>query len=317
MKKSLIPILSLLFIISLDSCKKDSDNQPEDTTRVVKASYSSSTGSEIETTFFEYDNSGRIISLKDSADPGYYLTISYVGDDIICQEPPAEPGNFNYSVRYKLNSNRLPIQRITAENMDGMSKPNPGFQIHADTCNYEYDGAGLLAKGTGTRYDTTWSKYTTQSGSTQINFSSTRKAYTINYTNKDGKLMAAKINGASAYSYTSVGSGTYKSAENTEEIYSFEYAKNYANKVDNINAWLFIEIGTLYGEEFPAIKYANIPDKVNYSKKTTDVATGGVNTYEADPQTRAIEYLPSGYVSSITFSRGSSWNKTSFTYNKQ
>jgi hypothetical protein len=316
MKKSLIPILSLLFIISLDSCKKDSDNQPEeqvvgDTTRVVKTNYSHSTSSTTETTFFEYDKSGRIISLKDSADPTYYITISYVGDEAIFQEAPATPGNFNYSARYKLNSNRLPIQRITAENMDGMSTAHPGFQIHADTCKFEYDAAGLLVKAAGTGYDTTWSKY-----DQSIYFSSKRKAYTIAYTNKDGKLMSAKITGVEESSNTQVGGSTYKSTTNTEENYSFEYTKNYANKADSINAWVYAELGTLYGDKFPTIKYANLPDKMNYSTKHTDVATGNENTYTDDPQTREVEYLASGYISSITFSDGKYWDKTRFTYNK-
>ncbi|OQP56839.1 hypothetical protein A3860_09655 [Niastella vici] len=316
MKRSLIPILSLLFIISLDSCKKDSDNQPEeqqlgDTTRVVKTNYNHSTSSTTETTFFEYDKSGRIISLKDSADPTYYITISYVGDEAIFQEAPADPGNFNYSARYKLNSNRLPIQRITAENMDGMSTANPRFQIHADTCKFEYDAAGLLVKATGTGYDTSWSKY-----SQAVYYSSNRKAYTINYTNQDGKLMAVKITGVEESSNTQVGANTYKSTSNTEENYSFEYTKNYGNKADSINAWVFAELGTLYGDKFPAIKYANLPDKMNHSTKRTDVATGVVNTYTDDPQTRELEYLPSGYISSITFSDGKYWDKTRFTYNK-
>lgn len=317
MKKSLIPILSLLFIISLDSCKKDSDNPPQeqevgDTTRVVKTTYNHSTSSTTETTFFEYDKSGRIISLKDSADPSYYITISYVGDEAIFQEAPATPGNFNYSARYKLNSNRLPVQRITAENMDGMSTANPRFQIHADTCKFEYDAAGLLLKATGTRYDTTWSHYSQQ----QIYFSSNREVYTISYTNKDGKLMSAKIAGVEASSYTQVGGNTSKSATNNEENYSFEYTKNYANKADSINAWLYAELGTLYGDKFPAIKYANLPDKMNHSTKRTDVATGSETAYTDTPQTREVEYLPSGYISSITFSDGKYWDKTRFTYNK-
>lgn len=318
MKKSLIPILSLLFIISLDSCKKDSDNQPEeqqpvrDTTRVVKVHYTHNSSSTIETSFLEYDKSGRIISLKDSADPSYYLTVSYVGDEAILKEIPAQAGNYHWSVRYKLNSNHLPIQRISAEGVDDMSLTNPRFQEYADTCKFEYDAAGLLVKGTGTGYDTTWSKY-----NSQVYFSSRRKAYTISYTNQAGKLMAVKINGAQAYSSTSVGNPTYASAETTEETYSLEYNKNYPNKVDSINSWLFCEIGSFYGEKFPTIKYAYLADKISYSKKTTDVATGDVNTYTDDPQTRVIEYLPSGYVSSITYTEGSSWNKTRFTYNNQ
>lgn len=310
MKKSLIPILSLGFIISLDSCKKDSDKQPEEQTRVVKASYTHSSSSTIETTFFEYDNSGRIISLKDSADPSYYLTISYNGDEAFMQEPPPAPGNFNYSVRYKLNSDRLPVQRISAENMDGMSKPNPSFQIHTDTCKFEYDAAGLLVKATGTGYDTSWSKY-----DQSINFSSNREAYNINYTNTDGKLMACKISGVSVSKHTN-NTSTYNSTSNFEENYLFEYTKNYVNKADNINAWVYAEVGSLYGEKFPAIKYAYVHDKMTRSIKSTNLVTGEENSYTYTPQNRTIDYLPSGYVSAITYNNGNGWNKTTFTYNK-
>jgi hypothetical protein len=317
MKKSLIPILSLLFIISLDSCKKDSDNQPPeqqvgDTTRVIKATYTYEGSSTIETIFFEYDKSGRIISLKDSADPGNYVTISYVGDEAIFEDAPATPGNFNYSARYKLNSNRLPVHRITAEKMDGMSTSTPRFQIYTDTCKFEYDAAGLLVKAAGTGYDSSWANYT-QSG---VYFSSTRKAYTINYTNKDGKLMSFKINGTEAFTSTRVGGSTNKSAESTEENYSFEYTKNYANKVDSINAWVFCEVGTLYGKKFPTIKYGYLHDTMNYSIKRKDLSTGIEYPYTDAPKTRTLEYLPSGYVSSITYSTSKGWNRTTFTYNK-
>ena len=318
MKKTLIPVLSLAFIISLDSCKKDSDNQPEqqeagDTTRVVKTTYNHSTSSTTETMYFEYDKSGRIISIKDSADPTYYNTISYVGDEAIFEEAPAAPGNFNWSARYKFNSNRLPVQRITAENMDGMTTSNPRFQIHADTCKYEYDAAGLLLKATGNHYDTTWSHYTGSS----ISYSSNRKPYTIEYTNQNGKLMAVKITGTEASSYTQVGGSSYTSATKIEETYSFEYTKNYPNKADSINAWVYAELGVLYGEKWPTIKYANLPDKMTESTKRTDVATGQESTYTHKPQTMEVEYLPSGYISLITFSDGQYWDKTRFTYNKQ
>lgn len=317
MKKTLIPVLSLAFIISLDSCKKDSDNQPEqqevgDTTRVVKTTYNHSSSSTTETMYYGYDKSGRIISIKDSADPTYYITITYTGDEAIFEEAPATPGNFNYSAKYKLNSNRLPVQRITAENMDGMSTSNPRFQIHADTCKFEYDAAGLLVKGTGTHYDTTWSHY---SGSS-ISYSSNRKAYSISYTNTNGKLMAVKITETEESSNTRVGDNTYKSSYNNEENYSFEYTKNYPNKADSINAWVFAELGTLYGDKWPTIKYANIADKMSHSTKRTDVATGNSNTYEEDPITMTLDYLPSGYISAITFSDGQYWDKTRFTYNK-
>jgi hypothetical protein len=317
MKKTLIPVLSLAFIISLDSCKKDSDNPPQeqelgDTTRVVKTSYNHSTSSTTETTYFEYDKSGRIISLKDSADPAYVITVSYVGDEVIYQEAPAAPGNFTYSARYKLNSKGLPVQRITAENMDGMSTTNPRFQIHTDTCKFEYDAAGLLVKANGTHFDTTWSNY-----GQGPSYSSSREVYTINYTNTNGKLMAFKINGTEESSNTQTSGITSKSTYSTEEDYAFEYTKNYPNKTDSINAWLFAERGLLYGDNWPTIKYANIPDKMTHITKSTNVTTGYTNTHEDTPLTMTLDYLPSGFVSAVTFSAGQYWDKTRLTYNKQ
>jgi len=317
MKKTLIPVLSLAFIISLDSCKKDSDNQPEqqetgDTTRVVKTTYNHSSSSTTETMYFEYDKSGRIISIKDSADPAYYNTIRYVGDEAIFEEAPAAPGNFNYSARYKLNSKGLPVQRITAENMDGMSTSNPRFQIHADTCKFEYDAAGLLLKASGTHYDTTWSHY----AGSPVSYSSNREAYSISYTNQNGKLMAVKVIGTEASSNTQVGGATYNSAANTEDNYTFEYTKNYLNKVDSINAWVYAELGVLYGEKWPTIKYANLPNIMNESTKRIDLATGRETNHTEPPLTMEIDYLPSGYISSITFTSGQYWDRTRFTYNK-
>ncbi|MBO9204723.1 MULTISPECIES: hypothetical protein [Niastella] len=315
MKKLLIPIVSLLFIISLDSCKKDSDNQSEqqqpvgDTTRVVKTIYThSSSSSTPETTYYEYDKSGRIVALKDSADATYYFNISYSGDEAIIQQSPAEPGNFSFTARYKLNSNRLPVQRIGVEYMNEMTATYPTFQVHADTTNYEYNAAGLLVKATGNHFDTTWRT---------SSVASTRRPYTISYTNQDGKLMAIKITAVEYYGYTQTGGTPNKSTVNIEENYSFEYTKNYPNKVDSINAWLFVEAGVLYGDNAPTIKYAYLHDKMNHSTKRTYVESGYVSNDTDDPQTRTIEYFPSGYVSSVTFGDGTYWDKTGFFYNKQ
>jgi hypothetical protein len=316
MKKSLIPILSVLFIISLDSCKKDSDSQPEeqqevaDTTRVVKTSYNHSTSSTTETMFFEYDKSGKIISLKDSADPSYYVTISYNGDEVTFQESPPKQGNYGYRAHYKLNGNRLPVQRITVEGMDAMSATYPRFEIHTDTCKYEYDAAGLLVKATGKGYDSTWSK---NQASPYIR--SIRKAYTTNYTNKDGKLMSVKTLGTEETIQT-IGANTYTDAMNTEENYSFEYTKNYLNKSDSINAWLFVELDLLYSSKFPMIKYANLPDKMRHTTKSTDPATGDVYNNSDESYSVELEYLPSGYISSVKFTDGNYWDKTRITYNK-
>lgn len=315
MKRTLIPILSLLFIISLDSCKKDSDKQPEepvsgDTTRVVKMAYNHSSSSTTETAFFEYDKSGRIISLKDSADPDYYVTISYNGDEVTFQEAPPAPGNYSYRTHYKLNSDRLPVQRISVEGLDAMSATYPRYQIYTDTCRYEYDAAGLLVKATGKGYDSSWSNNQT------INFSSTRKAYTINYTNKDGKLMSANINEVEESSLT-MGADTYKGTTiNTEDNYSFEYTKNYVNKADSINAWVLVELDLLYSAKFPMIKYAHLPDKMNRTLKRTNAENGDVISASDYSQTMELEYLPSGYVSSVTYNDANSWDKTRFTYNK-
>lgn len=314
MKKSLIPIVSLLFIISLDSCKKDSDNQPVqqqpvgDTTRVVKTIDNYSGGSTPETTYYEYDKSGRIISLKDSADPGNYFTISYSGDEVTIEQSPAEPGDFNFKARYKLNGNRLPIQRISVEYLDEMSTAYPNYQVHADTCNYEYDAAGLLVKATGDHYDTTW-----RTGSV----AATRRPFTISYTNQDGKLMAAKITAVEKYGYTNIAGGgiSNKLTTNIEENYLFEYSKNYPNKVDSINAWLFFESGVLYSDFAPTIKYAYLYDKMSHSTKRTEVESGYVSNDSDDPQTRTIEYFPSGYVSFITNNYGTNWDKIGLTYN--
>ncbi len=69
MKKLLIPILSLSFIVSLNSCKKDDDQAPEDTTRIEKLNYSYSNSSNFTTMLLEYDDQGRVTKLKDSSDP--------------------------------------------------------------------------------------------------------------------------------------------------------------------------------------------------------------------------------------------------------
>lgn len=128
--------------------------------------------------------------------------------------------------------------------------------------------------------------------------------------------MAVKITGIEASSNTQVGGNTYNSATKTEENYSFEYTKNYLNKADSINAWVYAELGVLYGEKWPTIKYANLPDKMNHSTKRTDVATGKESNYTETPLSMEIDYLPSGYISSITFTSGQYWDKTRFTYNK-
>jgi YD repeat-containing protein len=316
MKKSLIPIVSLLFIISLDSCKKDSDSQPEqqqpvgDTTRMVKTIANYSGSSTPETTYYEYDKSGRIVSVKDSADPSYYYTISYSGDEVIIEQAPAEPGNFNFKGRYKLNSNRLPVQRISVEYIDEMTATYPTYQVSTDTVNYEYDAAGLLVKATGNHFDTTWRT---------SSVAASRKPYTISYTNQNGKLMAIKLTAVEKYGYTNIAGGgsPQKITTNIEENYTFEYNQNYPNKVDSINAWLSFEMGLLYSDYAPTIKYGYLYDKSTHTEKRTDVASGNVYNDTYDPHTRTIEYFPSGYVSAVTDNYRTDWDKTFFTYNKQ
>ncbi|OQP54318.1 hypothetical protein A4H97_22810 [Niastella yeongjuensis] len=317
MKKLLIPIVSLLFIISLDSCKKDSDSNSDqqqpvgDTTRVVKTIVTdNSSNSTPETTYYEYDKSGRIVSLKDSSDPSYYFTFTYSGDEVTVEESPAVQGNFNFKARYKLNSKGLPVQRIGVEYMDEMKEANPIYDVHVDTTNFEYDAAGLLVKATGFQYDTTWR---TSSAA------ATRKPYTIAYTNQNGKLMAMKRTSVEYYSYKNTVSGQPGGfTTNVEENYAFEYANNYPNKVDSINAWLYYEAGSLYSNYAPTIKYAYLFDKMTHTTKRTQVEDGYVSNDEDDPQTRVIEYFQSGFVSSVTDNYGTTeWEKTRFTYNKQ
>jgi hypothetical protein len=315
MKKSLIPILSLLFIISLDSCKKDSDKQPEeepevaDTTRVVKIHNSYSGGSDTYTTIFEYDQSGRIIKIKDSSNGAEYFTISYNGDEATFKETPSSP-NFHHMVRYKLNSNHQPAQRISVESSQYVGAPASQYAIFTDTLRYEYDAAGLLVKATGAGYDSTWNNY---SGTTyRVN----HKVYTYTYTNKDSKLMSAKSSGLEDERITNSG-GTSKSATQTDVSYTFEYTKNYANKADVKNAWVFAELDLLYAYQYPMIKgYANFPDKIVHSSKRTDLASGNVYGVSEVTSSFELEYTPAGYISTFTTKDGSKWDKYLFTYNK-
>ena len=103
---------------------------------------------------------------------------------------------------------------------------------------------------------------------------------------------------------------------NNEENYSFEYTKNYLNKSDSINAWLFVELDLLYSSKFPMIKYDNLPDKMNHTTKSIDPATGDVYNNSDETYSVELEYLPSGYISSFKFIDGNYWDSTRIAYNK-
>ncbi len=144
------------------------------------------------------------------------------------------------------------------------------YSEYKDTLRYEYDGAGLLVKATGGAYDSSWSNY--QSGS----YGSERRSYTHTYTNKDGKLMSFKVNALTSSSAHWNNTNTYNSKTKTDGTYTFEYNKNFANKTNDKNAWILVELEVfLFNYKYPLIKtYSTLPDKFSYASRTTDAETG-------------------------------------------
>ncbi len=63
------------------------------------------------------------------------------------------------------------------------------------------------------------------------------EVYTNNYTNSNGKLMSIKIDAVENYNSTYAGNVS-SSTTTHDDSYSFEYNKDYANKVDVKNAWV-------------------------------------------------------------------------------
>ncbi len=300
MKKLLIPILSLSFIVSLNSCNKDSDDpQPEeDTTRIEKLNYTYSGGSDFTTMLLEYDDQGRVTKLKDSSNPNYYISLTYNGDEVVWNDKTEEIGaNDTYIVRYRLNSNYQPVQRISVEINNSMDDPqNTYYSEYKDTLKYEYDAAGLLLKATGGSYDSSWSITRREVMVLLVNL------IRNTYTNKDGKLMSFKVSALQA-SNSFWDNNPYKENTKTEGTFTFEYNKNFANKTNDKNAWILAEKEVLmFDYKYPLIKtYSTLPDKFSYTGTTTDAQTGDLKNESKDEGALEAGISPSGLVSTAKF----------------
>ncbi len=133
--------------------------------------------------------------------------------------------------------------------------------------------------------------------------------------------MSVKINAIGDESDTWDGVTT-KRTSTYDDSYSFEYNKNYANKVDVKNAWVLAEREILYHIDYPLVKtYAYMPDKVTHAEKRTYSNSGNVynntTTFNLDTGYAA----PSGYISSVTNNsvdnqNNQGWDKDVFTYDK-
>lgn len=319
MKKLLVPVLFLFPFILLYSCKKDSasnsdNNNNSDSPRLVKLQMSSSSNS-YTPVVFNYDQSGRIVSIADSAKPTQpFITISYTTDAATITQIATTSVNYQlYKSSYKLNSNNQPVQRIRYDSSNALASSYPQLEVSKDTCKYEYDAAGLLLKATGTHYDSSWYNFNV------VEITVERKAYTRNYTNNAGMLMSSKSTSTGFVNYTRGAAATIKTNKNIEENYSFQYTNHNSNKTDFVNAWIFAELGLLYTVDYPLIKtYAYYPDKISYSTTSTNADNGQFLSTSTANYTNTLEYTSSGYIAAYTQTEGSGsyWDKFKFIYDK-
>ena len=92
--------------------------------------------------------------------------------------------------------------------------------------------------------------------------------------------------------------------------------KNYTNKADSINAWVLGELDVLYSSDYPMMKYANLPDKMTFTEKETNLSTGDVNPLADRTTAIELEFTPTGFVSTANYISNNTSHKYSFTYNK-
>ena len=258
---------------------------------------------------FDYNSSGKITRVSSSGNNSASETIfdiNYSSNGIILSKPEENSPAITVDDTIMLvvdNNNRVQ-KRIELSFTEFKAPTNlPHRTFTYDTTIYEYDAAGLLKKTSLSRRDSTWFN----PGSVQLNIM--RKTGTDTYTNVNHNLTA--INSTIDLNAVSHQNGQiYTSKMNTTSVTTFQYTRNFANKMDFNNAAVLNELALLTNAPINP-NYANLPDKQSQTYTDTDGSGAVISTHTYD-ESFGFGYTGYGFLKSYE----SSSKKGSFVYNQ-
>jgi hypothetical protein len=187
-----------------------------------------------------------------------------------------------------------PLKRIKTS-IDIFSPPNnPQYTYTTDTTVYEYNN-GLLAKTTGSKYDSVWF----QPPGSGIQTNVTKAISNAFYINAGNKLIQITRN-SSSMGVVINSTGIHNYPLTTVETYTFGYTKRYSNQTDFTNATLLSELELIFDPMYPINKaYSNFPDQVVYA--ITKNSSGQIIT-DGSTTNVTIGYNRYGFISGFNYS---------------
>jgi hypothetical protein len=277
------------FACFLASCKKEKDINTEE---LRLTSITATDGGSADQTIFSYNDAGKITKVSGAngaSDPSTIWNISYSGKQIIMTAPGENSASAHIADTIWLtldNNNR--VQKRIQHSISEYKITNPSSSYILDTTNYEYDAAGLVAKGIRGHWDSTWFA---NPGTTQS--SSIRKSGTDTYSNVNGNLTS--INSSMNVISFSEENGIATTFNGNEVSASaFQYTKKFANKIDFKNAAVLNELN-VYTAAPVNSGYANLPDHLSYTATTKD-SNGAVITTDNSENNYNLGYTYYGFM---------------------
>lgn len=257
---------------------------------------------------FYYDVQGRLIKIASKSQDGTeYLVaaISYSNNEIIIS-PRTEPVLQEFhEIRYYLNPDNKPYlrkERLTRQFPAGPQSASQ-YDLESSESTYQYNTAGVLTKMNTSSFDSTW--YNPPQGWA----SGTKSSSAVtDFFITDNILTKIKTTTQSVFESTNQnGSTTYFGGR--EEVWDFEYDKQYANKTDYANSLILHDQKIFYVDWFPFnrdMKY--FPNKVIYSDAPTgQTGTRTITEYK-------VTHDKHGYISTITDLTNSSSSSLGIIY---
>jgi hypothetical protein len=298
MKSNRKTIILIAFLSFIFSCKKGDDsnysnnnNNNQPSFQLTKVDYTNGTSTTHHN--FTYNSDNKITSItknENSNTPSPYYQVSYNGNQVVIIRTEDNTDLFeNTSITYTLDAGNKPTKRIYNYYIF-FKTVSPTKYYTQDTTTYEYDAAGLLSKTISSKFDSAW--YNPAANEQDANYVKTVTTYS--YAN--GNIISSTGTGTNI-GYKRRYSNVYPWNKTQERTTTYEYTKNYLNKLDFSNAIILNEFGSF---NFPVSShFKNIPDKVTWNYVEKDANTGNILTSSTNPLNMSMDFNSQGYLSSI------------------
>ena len=263
------------------------------------------------TTTISYDATGRIVKVLNTLDPQDAIVqadVTYSGSETIVNMVAPVGYDQDMQIKFTLDGQGKPVKRVKSTIINFDNTDFRKRQVKRDTTWYEYNADGLLSLSTQNEFDSIWYN---SGGSLDSSFEVKRS--NTHYTNANKNLVSSETTSiikVDAISQDIVTTNEYSGTTNN----SYEYDKNYSNKVDFKNAYLLSEFYLLTWHNYPINKgYANFPNKI--SEISIGVDESGAEIYNEEYiSSLEVKFNESGLISYIN--EDASAYPTEFIYSK-